>query len=78
VLSDAQDAGAALGAGWAVAVFLAVVTAALNWVIYVVEFADGSDETHELDFLGRQLKPSERRLAALREQKAKIEEYLRR
>jgi hypothetical protein len=61
VVTDAADAGISLGGGWVVALFLAAVTVALNWIIYLVEFADGSEETHELDHWGKQLRAIERK-----------------
>lgn len=57
VANDAATAGIALGAGWVVAVFLAVITASLNWIIFLAEYHDGSDETHELDHWGKVLAP---------------------
>lgn len=61
VVTDARDAGVDVGTGWVVAVFLAVIIAALNWIIYQIEFADGSAQTHELDHWGKQLRPIEKK-----------------
>lgn len=66
VLSDAQEAGVDLRAVWVVAGFLSLVTAVLNWCLYYIEFADGSEETHELDHWGRQLAPVDREAQRLR------------
>lgn len=57
VAGDAAAAGIALGTGWVLAVFLAVVIAALNWIIFAAEAQDGSNATHELDHWGRVLAP---------------------
>lgn len=66
LLGDAAAAGVQLGAVWVVALFLAVVTGALNWCLYLIEFYDGSDETHALDHWGAGLAAVERRAARLR------------
>jgi len=76
VVSDASDAGVALQTSWIIAVFLAFITAALNWIIFMIEFHDGSDETHELDYWGRQLKPFEKRRKDLTRQMANVETQL--
>ncbi len=57
VAGDAAAAGINLGTGWVLAVFLAVIIAALNWIIYAAEARDGSDATHELDHWGAVLMP---------------------
>jgi hypothetical protein len=56
VFSDAQAAGVQMGAVWVVAGFLALITATLNWCLFLIEFSDGSEETHELDHWGKQLR----------------------
>jgi hypothetical protein len=77
ITSDAANAGIALGAGWVVAIFLAVITAALNWIIYYMEFADGSPETHELDHWGKVLAPIRAERAELKRKRNQAQEELR-
>jgi hypothetical protein len=77
VTSDTANAGLALGAGWSVAIFLAVITAALNWIIYYMEFADGSPETHELDHWGTVLAPIRAERAELKRKRNQAQEELR-
>lgn len=57
VLSDARNSGVEAGTAWVIAVFLAFITATLNGIIYWIEFADGSDESHERDGWGKTLLP---------------------
>jgi hypothetical protein len=76
ITSDTANAGIALGAGWAVAIFLAVITAALNWTIYYMEFADGSPETHELDHWGKVLAPVRAERAELKRKRNQAQEEL--
>ena len=77
VTSDTANAGLALGAGWSVAIFLAVITATLNWIIYYMEFADGSPETHELDHWGKVLAPIRAERAELKRKRNQAQEELR-
>lgn len=76
VLADAQDAGIDVGAVSIVAGFLALMTTTLNWCLYLIEFTDGSEETHELDHWGIQLRPVDREVrqleARLREVEARL------
>lgn len=66
VVNDAQDAGVSDRAVWLIAAFLALITAALNWVVLTIEFHDGSPETHELDAWSRRLQAVEKQEARLR------------
>lgn len=66
VVNDAQDAGVSDQAVWVIAGFLALITAALNWVVLTIEFHDGSVDTHELDWWSRRLEPFEKQEARLR------------
>ncbi len=59
-----------------VALFFALIAVALNYMIFLVEFADGSTVTDELRHLRRELEPIEVKAAAARRRRRELERIL--
>jgi hypothetical protein len=74
--TDARGSAISVGASLLVALFFSLITVALNYVIFMVEYSDGSPLTDELRHLRKHLDPIERRISSTRRRRRELQQRL--
>ena len=76
IYTDARASALGVPASLLVALFFSLITVALNYVIFMVEYGDGSPLTDELRHLRTNLEPVERRTAATKRRRRELQQRL--
>jgi hypothetical protein len=76
IYTDARASQLGVAASLLVALFFSLITVALNYVIFMVEYTNGSPITDELRHLRAQLEPIEQRTSATKRRRRELEQRL--